>query len=89
MLWDALISYATNLRPYMDYIMDKERVIHAAKRSVKSVKEKLSKKLVDYAKSAIEFLDGLTEEEIRKDGIKDGIFVITWARKVVNKYHHL
>ena len=26
---------------------------------------------------------------MRKDGIRDKIFVITWARKVVNQYHHL
>ena len=45
--------------------MDKERVIQASKQSVATVKEKLNKKPVDYAKNAIEFLNGMTKEEIR------------------------
>ena len=31
----------------------------------------------------------MTEEEIRKAGIRDKIYVITWSKKVVNQYHHL
>ena len=31
----------------------------------------------------------MTEEEIRKAGIRDKILVITQATKVVNQYHHL
>ena len=52
-IWDALISEAAKLSPYLDYILDKERAIHVAKQSVTIVKEKLNKKLVDYAKNAI------------------------------------
>ena len=88
-IWDSLISEATKLRPYLDYILEKERVIQEIKHSVTTVKEKLNKKLVDYAKNAIEFLNGLIEEEIRKAGIRGMISIITWARKVVNQYHHL
>ena len=88
-IWDSLILEATKLIPYLDYILDKERVLQEAKQSVTIVKEKLNKKPVDYAKSAIEFLNGIMEEEIRKVGIRDRIYVITWARKVVNQYHNL
>ena len=31
----------------------------------------------------------MTEEEIRKENIKDRILTITWERKVVRKYPHL
>ena len=77
------------MSPYLDYILDKERVIQESKKIVEVVKEKLNKEPIDYAKSDIEFLNGITEEDMRKDGIRDKIFVITWARKVVNQYHHL
>ena len=77
------------MKPYLDYILDEERVIQESKQSVTIVKEKLNKKPVDYAKNDIKFLNGLTEEEIIKDSIRDMIFAITWARKVVNQYHHL
>ena len=76
-IWDALISKATKLRPYLDYILDKEMVIQESKQSVTIVKEKLNKKPVDYAKDNIEFLNGMTEEEIRKAGIRDKVYVIT------------
>ena len=48
-IWDFIILEATKLRPYLDYILDKERVLQAAKQSVTIVKEKLNKKPVDYA----------------------------------------
>ena len=31
----------------------------------------------------------MTKEDIRKAGIRDRIFVITWAMKVVIQYHNL
>ena len=77
------------MRPYLDYILDKERVIQVAKKKFTAVEEKLNKKPIDYTKNTIECLNGLTKEEIREDSIRDNIFVITWARKVVNQYHHL
>ena len=64
-------------------------VIQEYKQSVTLVKEELNKKHVDYAKTAIEFLNELTKEETRKAVIRHRIYVITWARKVVNQYHHL
>ena len=53
------------------------------------MKESLNKKPLDYAKTDIEFLNGMTEEEIKKAGIRDMISIITWSRKVLNQYHHL
>ena len=44
---------------------------------------------MDTTNNAIYFLNNLTEEEIRKENIQDRVLVITWERRVVNKYHHL
>ena len=53
------------------------------------VKQVLNKKPIDTTNNGIRFLNNLIEEEIRKENIQDRVSVITWARKVVNKYHHL
>ena len=63
-IWDSLISQESMLMPYLDYILDKEVVIQSAKKSVKAIKERLNKKLIDYAKNTVDFLNGLTEEDI-------------------------
>ena len=51
--------------------------------------EKLNKKPIDYANNAIKFLNRWTKDDLKNANIKDKISIITWARKVVNKYHHL
>ena len=48
------------MSPYLDYILDKERVIQTSKKSVKFFKEKINKNPVDHAKNDIEFLNGIT-----------------------------
>ena len=53
------------------------------------VKHVLNKKPIDTSNNAIKFLNNLTEEEVKKQNIHDRVLVITWERKVVNKYHHL
>ena len=73
----------------MDYILDKEFVIKSAKQSVIAMKERLNKKPIDYAKNTIDFLNGLTEDEMKATNIKDKISIITQARKDVNKHQHL
>ena len=55
MIWDVLICEETKLRPYMNYILDKEIVIQSSKKSVTVVKERLKKKPIDYAKNTIDF----------------------------------
>ena len=52
-------------------------------------REKLNKNLVDYANNAINFLNGLLKDDLKKANIKDRISIMTQAKKVVNKYHHL
>ena len=54
-----------------------------------TIREKLNKKPIDYANNSINFLNGLTEDDLKNENIKDKISIITWARKVVNKYQHL
>ena len=53
------------------------------------LKHVLNKKPMDTTNKAIKFLNSLTKEEIKKANIQDRVLVITWARKVVNKYQHL
>ena len=53
------------------------------------VKQVLNKNPIDIANNAIIFLNNLIEEEIKKANIQDRFLVITWERRVVNKYHHL
>ena len=53
------------------------------------MKETLNKNPIDYAKITIDFLNGLTEDELKEANIKDKIYIITWERKVVNKQQHL
>ena len=77
------------MRPYLDYILDKEIVIQSAKLSVTTVKERLDKNPIDYAKKTIDFLNGLTEEKLKTTNIKDRISIIDWARKVGNKHKPL
>ena len=86
---DALIQETTKLSPYLDYILDKEIAIQEANQSVTIVRERLNKNLVNYAINAIDFLNGLTEEEIRTTNIMNMISIITWDRKVVNQHHYL
>ena len=54
-----------------------------------TTKEKLNKNAIDYANKAIKFLNGLTKDDLKNANIKEKISIITWARKLVNKYHHL
>ena len=77
------------LRPYLNYILDKEIVIHAAKQSCSAVKEVLNNKLIDTSNNIVSFLNGLLDDDLKTMGIKERISVITWAIKVVGKYQHL
>ena len=86
---DALIPEATKLSPYLDYILDKEIAIQEANQSVTTTRERLNKNPINYAINAIDFLNGLTEEELRTTNIMNMISIITWARKGVNQHHHL
>ena len=81
-----LIIETTKLKLYLDYILEKEIVMQAARQSVMVVKEVLNKKSIDTAQNEITFLNSLNEECLRNENIKDRILTITWARKVVRKY---
>ena len=34
-------------------------------------------------------MNSLSEDDLKKVNVKDRISIMTWDRKVVNKYHHL
>ena len=64
-------------------------VINATKQSCTTMKEALNRKLIDTTKNTINFLNTLSEEELRTMIINDRIAIITWARKVVGKHQHI
>ena len=88
-IWDAIIEEANKFRPYLDYILDKELVIHSSKKALTVARETLNKKPVDCAKNDIDFMNSLSEDYLKKSNIKYRISIMTWDRKVINKYHHL
>ena len=71
LLWDMLILEATKIRPYLNFIQDKEMVINSARESCTTMKEVLNRKIVDTAKNTINFCNTLSEEELRTMRIKD------------------
>ena len=77
------------LRPYLDFIRDKYITTQAARKNVHMEKQDLNKRPMDTTNNAISFLNNFTEEDLRQENIQDRVMVITWARKVVNKHHHL
>ena len=88
-IWDMIITEAGKLRPYLNYILDKETGIHASRQSCTVVKEDLNEKPIDTANNKVSFMNGLSEYDLKTIGIKDRILVITWARKFVGKHQHL
>ena len=64
-------------------------VINVARQICTTVKETLDRKPIDTTRKTINFLNTLSKEELRTMGIKDRIEVITWARKVIGKHHHI
>ena len=89
LIWHMIITEATKIRPYLNYIKDKEMVINVARQSCTTVKETLGRKPTDANQNTINFLNTLFEEELKTMGIKDVISVITWANKVIGKHHHI
>ena len=84
-----IIVEATKIQPYLDFIQNKESVVQEAKKHIQTAKLDLNKRPLDIAEGALNFLKSLTEEDIRWGNIQDRILVITWARRVVHKNHHL
>ena len=82
-IWDMIIAEAGKLRPYLNYILDKELVMQDARETCTSVKEVLNKNPIYTTNNTISFLNGLTEDDLKAAGIKDIISIITWERKVL------
>ena len=49
----------------------------------------LNKNTIDTANNTINFLNGLTEDDLKTTNIKDRISIITWATKIMRKHQHL
>ena len=65
LIWDTIIVEAHKVWPYLDFIQDKEDSVHAAKKHIQTTKLDLHKRRFDTAEGAINFLNNLTDEEIR------------------------
>ena len=89
LIWDMIIVEETKVRPYLDFIQDKENTVQEAKKHILVAKLDLHKKPLDTTKSTINFLRNLTDEDIKWGNIWDRIQVITLARNLVHKYLHL
>ena len=89
LIWDDIIEEASEFRPYLDYILDKEEVIYSSKKAVTLAREKINKKPIEYANNAINFLSLLLENGLKESNIKDRIPIMMWERWVVNKHHHV
>ena len=72
-----IIAEAIKLRPYLNYILDKDMDINVVRKSCIALKEALNKNHVDTTNNTIIFLNNLSEEDLRTMGIKDKIIVIT------------
>ena len=77
LIWDMIITEAVKIRPYLNYIQEKEMVINDAKKSCTIVKEASNKKPTDIAKNMIYFLNNFSEEDLRTMGIKDRVTIST------------
>ena len=87
--WDMIIVEENKVRPYLDFIQDKENTIQAARKHIQASQCDMDKRPLDTAESAIKFLNSLTDEDIRRGNIRDRIPTITWARKVICKHRHI
>ena len=84
-----IIVEAVNLMPYLNYILDKDMVINASRKSCTAVKEALNKNHMDASQNTINFMNDLSEDDLRTTKINDRITMITWAKKLVGKHHHI
>ena len=84
-----IITEATKMRPYLNFIKDKEVVISVERKNYIVVKEILDKKPTDTTQNTINFLNILSQEELKTTGIKDMIAIITQERNIIRKHHHI
>jgi hypothetical protein len=89
MVWDQIIKEVDKLRPYLDYIRVKEKVVKDAFNSCQAIRESLNRKPKEIAQRAITFLNGLTDADLTAMNITNRISVITWARRILGKYSHV
>ena len=83
-----IITKSNKMGPYLNFIKDKEVVNSIARKSYVVMKETLDKIPTETTHNIINFLNTLSEEEMKTVGIKYILTIITWARKFVGKHHH-
>ena len=84
-----IITGTTKMRPYLNFIRDKETMISIAMQSCAVMKETLDKMSTKTDQNTMNFLNTLSEEELKTLGVTEKITVITWERKVIRKHHHV
>ena len=84
-----IIKEATKMRPYLNFMKDKEVVINVEKKIYTTVKGTLDGKPIDTTHNTINFLNTLSKKELKTVVIRDRIVVITWERKIIGKHYHI
>ena len=84
-----IITEATKMRPYLNFIKDKETMISIARESCAVMKETIDTISIETTQNIINFLTTMSEEEMKTVGIRDIITMITWERKFIGKHHHV
>ena len=84
-IWDLFISEVAKLRPYLDYILEKENLMQSSRKRLTTVKERLKKNPIEIANNAIVFKSA----NRRWIEISYRISNITWENKVVSKQRDL
>ena len=64
-------------------------VISVERKICTTVKETSDRKPTDTTHNTINFLNTLSEEELKTLGIKEMIVIITWGRNIIGKHHHI
>ena len=76
LIWGMIIIEVTKMRPYLNFIKDKETVINIARHIWALMKEYLYKRSSEIAQNTINFLNTLSKEELKKIGMKYRITMI-------------
>ena len=89
MIWDEIIKEASRFRLYLDYVVDHENALMSSRKNVVVVKHALNKKPMQGVQNVVDFFSTLSEDRIKRMGIQDKFFVVSWAKRVIGKYRKM
>ena len=65
LIWDMIIVEENKVWAYLDFIQDKEDTVQEAKKHIQTTKLDLHKRPLDTTEGVIDFLNNLTNKEIK------------------------